>query len=256
MVKFIKNYLNRRIIKRSTITPAEWREVFSALPLLRGLSADEMQRLKDLIILFCHHKTFEGAHGLVITRAMKLIIAVQACLPILRLDLDCYDGWVTVIVYPGGFAPERVVRDEYGVEHVVQSSLAGEAWLRGPVILAWDEAERAGIIDGHNLVIHEFAHKLDMQNGEANGFPPLHAAMDGKAWTAAFSAGFEDFQQHCNAGNDIGIDCYGASSPAEFFAVLSEVFFERPDIIHRHYVAVYDQLKQYYRQDPLVRLGR
>jgi len=254
MFQFIENYLNRRIIKKSTITPAQWIEVFASLPLLRGLPPDEIQDLKNLVILFCHHKVFEGAQGLVVTQSMKLIIAVQACLPILKLGPGWYDGWVTVIVYPSGFAPERVVRDEYGVEHTVQSNLAGEAWQRGPVVLAWDEAEHAGIIDGHNLVIHEFAHKLDMQNGEANGFPPLHPGMDGMAWTKAFSAGFEDFQHQCSRGKNIGIDCYGASSPAEFFAVLSEVFFERPEIIHRHYADVHEQMKQYYRQDPMARL--
>ena len=254
MFDFIQNYLNRRTIKRSAITSAQWAAVFDSLPLLQGLSSDEMQRLQELVILFCHDKVFEGAHGLVMTQPMKFIIAVQACLPILNLGLSCYDGWVSVIVYPSGFAPKRVVRDEYGVEHNVQSSLAGEAWERGPVVLAWDEAKLAGIIDGHNLVIHEFAHKLDMQNGEANGFPPMHPGMNSIAWTQAFSDGFEDFQHQCNRGKNIGIDCYGASSPAEFFAVLSEVFFERPEIIHRYYADVHEQLKQYYRQDPLSRL--
>lgn len=253
MFQIIEDWLNRRTIKRSTITSAQWAEVFASLPLIRGLQSDEMRRLQDLVILFCHHKIFEGAHGLVITQPMKLTIAVQACLPILKLGLAWYDGWVAVIVYPGGFAPKRIVRDEYGVEHHVQSNLAGEAWQRGPVVLAWDEAKHAGIIDGHNLVIHEFAHKLDMQNGEANGFPPLHPAMDSIAWTSAFSAGFNDFRHKCSTGENIGIDCYGASSPAEFFAVLSEVFFERPEITHQHYAAVYEQLKQYYRQDPLTR---
>jgi Mlc titration factor MtfA (ptsG expression regulator) len=256
MFQFIKNYLDKRIIKRSTITLTDWAEVFESLPLLRGLSSDQMQRLQELVILFCHHKVFEGAHGLVITQTMKLTIAVQACLPILKLSLDCYDGWVSVIIYPSGFAPKRVVRDEYGVEHTVQSSLAGEAWQHGPVVLAWDETEHAGIIDGHNLVIHEFAHKLDMQNGEANGFPPLHPGMNGVVWTQAFSACFENFQHQCSQGRNIGIDCYGASSPAEFFAVLSEVFFERPEIIHRAYADVHEQLKQYYRQDPMSRIRR
>ena len=186
---------------------------------------------------------------------MKLIIALQACLPVLNLGLEGYGGWSSVIVYPSGFAPKRVIRDEYGVEHHVQSELAGEAWHRGPVILAWDETERAGIIDGHNLVVHEFAHKLDMQNGEANGFPPLHAKMDTVTWTEVFSAGFDDFQHKCSVGENIGIDCYGASSPAEFFAVLSEVFFERPDVLQRYYATVYQQLRWYYRQDPLARLG-
>jgi len=255
MFQFIRNWLDRRAIRRSSTTPAQWAVAFASLPLLQGLSSDERHSLQELAILFCHRKVFEGAHGLVVTRPMALIIALQACLPVLKLGLEGYEGWVSVVVYPSGFAPKRVVRDEYGVEHQVQSNLSGEAWQRGPVVLAWDETERAGIIDGHNLVIHEFAHKLDMQNGVANGFPPLHPGMDSKAWTGALSAGFEDLQHKCNSGEDIDIDCYAASSPAEYFAVLSEVFFERPDLLQHHYAAVYEQLRQYYRQDPLTRLG-
>jgi len=256
MLNLIRNWLDRRILRRSSITPAQWEAAVASLPLLLGLTADEMHRLKELVILFIHRKVFEGAHGLVVTQSMALVIALQACLPILKLGLGGYEGWISVIVYPSGFAPKQVIRDEYGVEHHVQSYLAGEAWHRGPVVLAWDETERAGIIDGHNLVIHEFAHKLDMQNGEANGFPPLHQGMDFTAWTGAFSVGFEDLQRKCSSGEDIGIDCYAASSPAEFFAVLSEVFFERPDVLQQHYAAVYEQLRFYYRQDPLTRLGQ
>lgn len=251
MFHFIQNWLNRRIIQRSTITSSQWYAAFSSLPLLQGLTSDEKHTLQELAILFLHHKVFEGAHDLEVTSDMKLIIALQACLPILKLGWGGYDQWVTVIVYPTGFAPRRVVRDEYGVEHHVQDNLSGEAWYRGPVVLSWDDTEHAGVIDGHNLVIHEFAHKLDMQNGDANGFPPLHKGMDSKAWAEALSAGFEDLQHKCSTGKDIGIDCYAASSPAEYFAVLSEVFFERPDVIAQHYPAVYDQLRQYYRQDPL-----
>ncbi len=253
MFQLIENYLNRRIIKRSRVTETQWTQAFTALPLLQGLTPDEKHRLRELATLFQHHKVFEGAHGLAITQPMALIISLQACLPVLELGLDWYAGWSSVIVYPSGFAPKRVVRDEYGVEHHVQSNLAGEAWHRGPVILAWDETEYAGIVDGHNLVIHEFAHKLDMQNGEANGFPPLHAEMDAVAWTEAFSTGFEDFQNKSNKGMDIGIDCYAASSPAEFFAVLSEVFFEKPAVLRRYYGEAYEQLRQFYRQDPLAR---
>ena len=217
MFQIIQNWLDKRILQRSPITSAQWTTALASLPLLQGLTTDENHRLRELVVLFIHRKTFEGAHWLAVTQPMKLIIALQACLLVLNLGLDGYGGWSSVIVYPSGFAPKRVIRDEYGVEHHVQSELVGEAWHRGPVILAWDETERAGIIDGHNLVVHEFAHKLDMQNGEANGFPPLHAEMDAVTWTEVFSAGFDDFQPKCRAGVDIGIDCYGASSPVEFF---------------------------------------
>ncbi len=252
MFQILRNWLDRRVIKRSTITPSQWSAAFAVLPLLARLTVDEKRALQEMAILFLDRKVIEGAHGLAISQAMKLIIALQACLPILKLELHAYDGWVSVIVYPAGFAPERVITDEYGVEHHVQSNLSGEAWQRGPVVLSWGDTEHAGIIDGHNLVIHEFAHKLDMQNGVANGFPPLHAGMNHSEWVDAFTAGFEEFQRKSSDGESNGIDTYGASSPAEFFAVFSEVFFERPDIIHQYYPAIYDQLRQYYRQDPLV----
>ena len=255
MFQFIRNWLDSRIIQRSTVTPEEWADAYASLPLLKGLPDDEMRFLKNLAILFLDQKIFEGAHGLEVTRSMRLIIALQACLLLLKLDTRRYHGWVTVIVYPEGFAPKQVIRDEYGVEHHTQSTLAGQAWLRGPVILAWDETMNSGDLDGDNVVIHEFAHKLDMRNGVANGFPTLPSGMDAKEWAAIFSAGFEDFQDRCARGNDIGIDCYAATSPAEFFAVLSEVFFEHPAILNKQYAAIYDQLRLYYRQDPLVRLG-
>ena len=254
MFKFIRNWLDSRIIQRSTITSTEWDQAFAMLPLLHGLTADKKRALRELAILFLHDKSFQGAHDLVITRQMGLIIALQACLPLLNLGIKRYKGWYSVIVYQSGFAPERVIRDEYGVEHHVQSNLSGEAWLHGPVILSWDDTEHAGIIDGENLVIHEFAHKLDMLNGQADGFPPLHRDMSSAAWAQAFSAGFNDFKHKCHRGKNIGINCYGASSPAEYFAVLSEVFFERPDVLQQHYAAVYDQLRMYYRQDVLKRL--
>ncbi len=213
-----------------------------------------MSRLQELTILFMHDKVFEGAHGLAISQHMALIISLQACLPVLNLGMDGYDGWTSVIVYPAGFAPERSITDENGVVHRVQTDLSGESWQRGPVVLSWNEVETAGVIDGHNLVVHEFAHKLDMQNGVANGFPPLHKGMHIKDWIKAFTDGFEHFQHECRTGKSPDIDCYGATSPAEFLAVLSEVFFERPDVLNRNYPAIYEQLRQYYRQDTLMRL--
>jgi hypothetical protein len=255
MFTLINNWLNQRIIKRSTITPLQWDEAYASLPLLAGLTPDEHRRLKDLVILFLHHKVFEGVQGLAVTQSMALIIALQACLLVLNIGLGGYAGWKEIIIYPSGFAPKRVMTDEYGVVHNVRSELAGESWQHGPVVLSWGETARAGIIDGHNLVIHEFSHKLDMQNGSANGFPPLHADMNQALWVESFSLGFEDIQYKCAQGRNVGIDCYAATSPAEFFAVLSEVFFERPGILQQHYSVIYNQLRQYYRQDPLLRMS-
>ena len=139
--------------------------------------------------------------------------------------------------------------------HHVDDALSGESWQRGPVILSWDATTNAGALDGENLVIHEFAHKLDMLTGVANGFPPIHVDMDVAEWTNTFSVAFADFQVKTAAGIETGIDRYAASSPAEFIAVLSEEFFERPQVIHARYPEVYDLLRKFYRQDPMSGLG-
>ena len=254
MFNFIRHWLDRRIIQKSTISEEAWKQAVLLLPLLQGLSNDELQRLKELSILFIDAKEFEGARGLIINQHMILMIALQACLPILNLGLAKYKNWYTIIVYPATFVTNRTVIDDGGVVSQEKSSMLGEAWHRGPVILAWDETETAGIIDGHNLVIHEFAHKLDMQNGTANGYPPLNFGMKRKHWVSAFTKGFEHFQKRCHKNELYGISCYGATSPAEFFSVLSEVFFEKSEIIDKHYPDIYKQLCLYYRQSPVERL--
>lgn len=254
MFDLIRTWLNRRIINRSTITPEEWKQAFAALPLLQGLKEDELHRLKELAILLMHEKQFQGAQGLELSRPMILHIALQASLPILNLGLNGYSGWSTVIVYPAAFIPKRSVTDESGVVHEERAVLTGEAWQRGPVVLAWHSVESAGEIDGSNVVIHEFAHKLDMQNGVANGFPPLHSGMEAEDWVETFTAAFQDFQQQCDRLGYHKIDCYAATSPPEFFAVFSELFFEQPELLQEHYSDVYAQLSGYYRQDPAARL--
>jgi len=254
MFNFITRWLNRRIIHNSTISDEQWQRAISTLPILDGLNANELRRLKELCILFIDAKEFEGARGLEVTEHMILIVALQACLPILNFGLKKYNQWYTIIIYPSTFITNRTVKDENGVVNDERAHLLGEAWHRGPVILSWDETENAGVIDGHNLVIHEFAHKLDMQNGEANGFPPLNYGMKRKSWVSAFTQGFEDFQKRCDTEQLYGISCYAATSPAEFFAVLSEMFFEKPKVINDIYPRIYQQLCLYYRQSPLERL--
>jgi len=251
MLKRLKTWWRRRIISRSTISEAKWQQAFASLPLLGRLSQADRQQLRELAILFLHQKKVFGAHGLVVTQEMTLSIALQACLPILRLGIDWYRGWVTIVVYPGGFVPERVVVDEYGLEHRVREPLSGEAWERGPVILSWEDAKAGSKLDGANVVIHEFVHKLDMLNGRADGFPPLHDDMDAAHWTAIFTAAYADFQNKVETGRITDIHHYAASEPAEFVAVLSEVFFEQPDVIYREYPEVYEKFRAFFRQDPL-----
>lgn len=254
MFYFLSKWWQERIIKRSLVTKDQWRNAFARLPLLAQLDEQESEKIIRLSILFLHYKSLEGAHDLELTTEMKLIIALQACLPILNLGIDWYRGWVSVIVYPAQFIPERNFVDEYGVEHRTKAVLSGESWHKGPVVLSWEDTENSAVIDGNNLVIHEFAHKLDVLNGRTNGFPPLHRGMDVTRWVAALSDAYEDFQIRLNTWNDVPIDSYAASSPAEFFAVFSEVFFERPDILNSYYPMVYQQFKKFYRQDPFSRV--
>jgi Mlc titration factor MtfA (ptsG expression regulator) len=133
------------------------------------------------------------------------------------------------------------------VAHATRGELSGEAWQRGPVILSWQHTEHAGIKDGHNVVIHEFVHKLDMLNGAADGFPPMHREISAASWTEVFTDAYEDFQRNPKPG----LDRYGATAPAEFLAVLSEVFFEKPSLLKDAYPKVYAALGSFFKQDPV-----
>lgn len=255
MFSFLSSWWQARIIRRSSITEQQWHDAINRLPLLQYLTKEEKDKLIRLSILFLHYKAFEGAHELEVTQPMKLTIALQACLPILHLGIEWYRGWVSIIIYPAQFIPDRQYVDEYGVAHRSRAVLSGESWHKGPVVLSWEDTEQAGHIDGDNLVIHEFAHKLDVLNGQTNGFPPLHRGMDPTRWSEAMTEAYEDLQQRYETDKNIAIDAYAISSPAEFFAVFSEVFFEKPRIIDEHYPEVYRQFKQFYRQDPLAKHG-
>ena len=251
MFAAFKRWRRRRIIERAALDPALWRQALERLPFLRGLSDAERERLRQAVILFLHQKSIRGAAGLELDAAMQLLIAVQACLLILNLDIDYYRGWVEVIVYPDEFVPRGEYTDENGVVHTEREPRAGEAWLQGPVILSWADVTPSAA--GVNVVIHEFAHKLDMLNGDANGFPPLHRGMSRDAWSQAFGAAYADFCRRVDADEDIAIDPYAAESPGEFFAVMSEAFFEAPHAVAGLYPRVYEQLKLFYRQDPAAR---
>ncbi|MEO1765970.1 zinc-dependent peptidase [Thiobacter aerophilum] len=253
MVWSFRNWRRRRLLKHHPLPDALWQAAVRDMPLLAGLSEAELARLKEWVTLFLHEKAITAAAGLVLTEAMRLNIAIQACLPILNLDLDYYRGWVEVIVYPDEFVPEYEYTDEHGLVHHVREPMSGEAWLGGPVILSWRDVGGGHGIPGYNVVIHEFAHKLDMQNGEPNGFPPLHRDMSRQAWSEAWRTAYEDFCRRVAADEHTPIDPYAAESPGEFFAVLSEIFFETPEALLQTYPAVYEQLARFYRQDPAAR---
>jgi hypothetical protein len=183
---------------------------------------------------------------------MRVIIAIQACVLILNLDPAYYDGWENIVVYPDEFITDFQFEDDAGVVHRNREPLAGEAMPGGPVILSWPDVEASAdwASAGMNLVIHEFAHKIDMRSGEANGCPPLPGEMPPRTWQKAMNAAYEHFRARVEQGEDTAIDPYAAESPAEFFAVLSEVFFAEPTLLRHEYPKVYELFAWFYRQDP------
>jgi hypothetical protein len=238
------------------VPDALWQAVVSALPFLAALSGEEQARLRSLAEDFLAEKEFTAAGGLELSDAICVSIAAQGCLPILNLGLDYYRGWVGVIVYADEFIIPRSVEDEFGVVHEYQELASGEAWDGGPLLISWRDAQMAGA--GYNVVIHEFAHKLDMLNGDANGIPPLPAEISRRDWQQAMDASYEHFcarvDQADAADEETLFDPYAAENPGEFFAVMSEAFFETPDILQAEYPALYQNLTVFYRQDPASRL--
>ena len=244
-----------RILQQANLDPALWRATLERYPFTRNLSADERQRLHELVVLFLHEKAVHGAGGMAVRDEVRVAIAVQACILILNLGLDSYRGWVEIIVYPDEFVAEYEFIDEAGVAHSVQEPMSGESWERGPVVLSWADAQEAGRGRAYNVVIHEFAHKLDMLNGEPNGFPPLHSDMSRERWSDAFADAYRNFCDRLDSGIEVELDEYAAETPAEFFAVMSEAFFECPPVVRKAYPDVYSQLAQFYRQDPCARVA-
>lgn len=251
-MNWLRNWRRKSILRKSRLDEVAWQSVL-ALPIFSGLTSAERAQLADWVVLFLHDKSIFGAAGLEIDEQVRLTIAAQACLLILKLDPDWYRGWGEIIVYPDQFVPHREFTDEHGIVHESRYPMMGEAWLGGPVILSWADVASAGMRDGVNVVLHEFAHKLDMLNGDANGLPPLHSEMRVQDWADAFKAAYADFCRRVDAGEETAIDPYASESPAEFFAVLTEVFFEAPSLLHTEYPLVYGQMHAFYRQATLAR---
>ena len=239
-----------RILKRNLIPHHIWQSVTKSMLVLSGLDAVQMAQLREMAAWFLDQKSITGAQGLNVTLAMRVTIAAQACLLILKLGVEYFDGWVEVILYRGAFRVNHTQMDSIGVIHNEANVLTGESWLRGPVILSWDDVERDAYNckAGHNVVLHEFAHKLDSLNGAMNGMPPLHHGMSQKRWSDVFCKAYNKLCLQIETGESIYINEYAATSPAEFYAVLSEYFFTAPDILNKYFPDVYEQLTLFYQQ--------
>ncbi|MFA5665269.1 zinc-dependent peptidase [Castellaniella sp.] len=255
---------------------ATWGRLVAQHPFMAGLTAAELDTLRQHTAWILASKDFHGAHGLDVTPAMRHAIAIQAALPILGLDTSLYQGWTQIVIYPGGFMVPRTKVDAAGVVHEYMMETSGEAWEGGPVILSWEEV-RPGAHDRANVVIHEFAHKLDQRTGEADGMPSLraHRDLDAQHWHWVLTACFNDFNRRLDAVeraipanvdpesnaaapwyDSLPLDAYAAADPAEFFAVSSEAFFVHPEPLAIVWPPWYELLAKYYRQDPLMRMRR
>ncbi|CDF86214.1 hypothetical protein PKB_4894 [Pseudomonas knackmussii B13] len=247
----------RRFLARHPLDPALWAEVRRQLPILDGLSVDELRLLAERALLFLRDKRLNALPGVELDDFRRLLLATQAQLPLLHLpELNWYQGFHELLLYPDDFLSPQKHRDPAGVVHEFDDERSGETSYQGPVILAWPGVESGGGWDAYNLVIHELAHKLDMLDGDANGLPPLHRDMRIADWASAMQAAYDDLNRQLdhNPHAHTAIDPYAAENPAEFFAVTSEYFFTGPDLLEAAYPKVYQQLALFYRQDPLARL--
>ncbi|HSD61734.1 MAG TPA: M90 family metallopeptidase [Burkholderiales bacterium] len=254
MMARIRDWRRRRALERNAVPDALWEEVLGAYEFFDGLSAEEGVRLRELATLILHEKSIHAAFGHTIDDAVRVAIAAQAALLILNLDVSWYGGWVEVIVYPDEFLSDHEYTDEHGVVHRVREPRVGESWEKGPLILSRSDVESPDMETAYNVVIHEFAHKLDMLDGASDGLPPLHAGMSREQWAGVFSAAYDDLRRKVEAGQDTALDPYAGEGPDEFFAVACEAFFLAPNLLREEYPEVYRQLGAFFRQDPAARL--
>lgn len=242
----------RRSRLRARPLPSRWRPLLHQLPLVQRLPADLQRQLEAHLQVFLAEKPVLGCAGLEVTDAMRVTIAAQACLLLLNRPPDYYPRLRQILLYPGPFAVERSQAGGAGLVHEVRQVLAGESWSQGQVVLSWQDvlAGSRHVDDGRNVVIHEFAHQLDQQDGEANGAPTLRSRRAYRRWSQVWGQEFAALQERVAAGQGGLLDDYGASNPGEFFAVATEAFFEQPAALIEFHPALYAQLREFYCIDP------
>jgi Mlc titration factor MtfA (ptsG expression regulator) len=243
----------RQRVRRQPFPP-EWRQILrQRWPYFHTMPADLQLQLKKHVQVFLAEKAFIGCNGLVVTDEMRVTIAAQACLLLLNRRSDGFANLRQILVYPGAFVVDKLHADGSGVLQEQRRALAGESWSQGQVILSWEDTLEGAQVpdDGHNVVIHEFAHQLDQENGPANGAPWLRGRGRRARWARVMSTEFALLQQRAANGQPSLMSDYGATDPAEFFAVASEVFFEQPQRLAAEHAALYRELSGLYRVNPL-----
>jgi MtfA peptidase len=237
--------------------PSFWRSLLqSQVPLSRRLTTGQRERLLQKMQQLIHGCRWEGCAGLRLTEDMQVVIAAHACLLVLEHPGDPYPGLDSILIYPGTFRPRRFSWTPSADAEEADPEL-GESWNHGVVILAWDSAVAgaADPADGQNVVLHEFAHQLDTASGRADGIPRLPDATALASWSAMLERDFERLSREAEAGTQGVLDHYGATDQAEFFAVATEAFFERPIELQRERPTLYEALRGYYQQDPAAPAG-
>ena len=246
---------HRRKALRAQGLTAEEREIVARnVPYVARLDAADRTELEGLVRVFLAEKSFEGCGGLELTLEMKITIAAQACILLLHRDTDLYPDVGSILVYPGAYrAVSRMNLGGVVVEG--EQARLGESWNRGAVVLAWDHvatgaAAATEAAAGQNVVLHEFAHQLDSEDGAMNGTPELGARALYRTWGEVLGADFAELTREIHDSAPTDIDPYGATNPAEFFAVVTEMFFESSAALKQRHPALYQQLSAFYRQDP------
>ncbi|MED5619022.1 zinc-dependent peptidase [Ideonella sp. BN130291] len=247
-----------RALQRRAIPDALWQLTLLRYPFLAQRPDADVQALRRLTSLFLDRKEFHGVDGLEVSDDIAVAVAAQACLPVLRLGLSAYDGFVSVVLHADEVVARRVVTDEDGVVHEYDEPLVGEASIdTGQVMLSWTDVRDAQELTdwGYNVVIHEFAHVLDALNGEIDGIPGLASTEAYEQWAAVLDEEYERFCGWVDAGRETVLDPYGAQAPEEFFAVASEAFFVAPQPMKKEQPALYRLLSGYFQQDPAAPLA-
>lgn len=233
--------------------PDEWVTIVERnIAIYKNLPMSLRLQLRKLIKQFIHQKHFSGAGGLVITDEIRVTIAAEACMLLLNRNIGVYPALRYIIVYPSAFVVDRPQGGADGIVSEGRKGLLGESWANGKVILAWDNVLHgsSNFVDGQNVVLHEFAHQLDSESGSTNGAPVLAGKNCIRTWASTLSAEFEELQREAWKGKRSLIDHYGATNPAEFFAVSTETFFEKPAQMAENHAELFEVLKCYYQVDP------
>ena len=236
--------------------PPIWTKVIERnVPYYQYLTNLERSELRGHIQVFLHEKEFEGCEGLEITDEIRVTIAAQACILLLHRDTDYFPLTTSILVYPSHYFASTSRRLAGGIVQEAVEGRLGESWGRGPIVLSWDDVLRgaADPNDGHNVVFHEFAHELDYESGAMEGAPSLPDTTMYTAWARVLSSEYESLLADLEHDHQHLIDAYGASNPAEFFAVVTEAFFEKPIQLQKHHRTLYEQMNSFYRQDPASR---